>query len=743
MKLRLITILMMVLVLCLALASCGDKTITKLEITEGLPREYALGATPDFSAVKATVTYNDDSTVEVTGEELEFSKLDTATPGKKNLTVTYEDFSITIEVLVKGTTVVEAGQEIMGALKPPALVASLGANRERFTTKTGNYVVGDDNPFTFRLELKILDEDDNQVTSVTGYVSSSTVSLVNGTNQTLAGEDLVKIDEENNTFDFTEAAVGKTFVITTRPRDGVEGIEAACTHSLTVDVVDGYNVTDAKELNLMTNANEGMHDLVLGKYNADFYDPEYRQNAFARRFVDQHFGQGYYNTYAPTLKSLVLHCDLAPTVADIPEDYVVTKNGKTGLTNSFSTYHRRLSAATPTFDFYGNYFTIFTDGIPSVNNDPAVTEETASSSDVFCIELNHSEVGTNAQRKAFDYRNYTSTFVNLAMRDHNPNSNVVADNQRHMMGLVGFDVDLIDFYIENVIMEAYTISMVPSNSNTAVTIKDCNFNNAWQNHIFIWAHNWLQSTDEGKQDAEQGTIWDVHERIQINIINSKLTKSGGPVILQMSDGDDPYNLVTGTDVYVDKASEISTYVTGTEAWFQAYAHVGGPYVTMLKALDGVMKNIEGANSKLTTTQEGTGSTEFMNMVCASISGILTYTVVDGNTETALLNSESDLIKAFRPISTYGLGAAPLLQSTANPDSFAIWPCEDPNNPPKLQDLPLDTSSGNLLGYPSDTTPTSNPNIFQGDYIGFYVNAAGATTNANAYNQIAVLLGYYH
>ena len=68
-------LILLALVMCLSLVACGNKEITGLTIDEGLSYTYDLNATPDFSAVKATVTYNDDSTVTVTADELTFSKI--------------------------------------------------------------------------------------------------------------------------------------------------------------------------------------------------------------------------------------------------------------------------------------------------------------------------------------------------------------------------------------------------------------------------------------------------------------------------------------------------------------------------------------------------------------------------------------------------------------------------------------------------------------------------------------------
>ena len=102
-------LILLALTMCLSFVSCGDKEITKLTIDEGLAYTYDLNATPDFSGVKATVTYNDDTTVTVTAEDLTFGKIDTTKAGKQNLTITYNGFTITVEVTVKGASLPSGG----------------------------------------------------------------------------------------------------------------------------------------------------------------------------------------------------------------------------------------------------------------------------------------------------------------------------------------------------------------------------------------------------------------------------------------------------------------------------------------------------------------------------------------------------------------------------------------------------------------------------------------------------------
>ena len=442
--------------LCLTLASCGQKAVIKLVIDSGLAYEYELNESPNYPNVKATATYNDGEVKKLTSADLTFGDLDTSSQGTKTLTVTYDGFTIEINVTVKGASlsnnngsgsgngasgigggslgnggnggnggsavggdnsiagggnggVVSGGGTItddyflVGA-ELPATIAAFKATAQQFTNKNVTYTVGDANPFTFRLALAVLDDNDELVTSVTRYNSISKVFLVDGATETQIGTEYVTVDEVNNTFDFTPAAVGKTFRIVTYPAEAaLFDIVEESTRDLTVKIVEGYNVTDARELNLMTNTDVEMHEQYM---DADVRDlPENWQGAIAQRYVDQQFGAGYYAQYGDiNLKGFVLHCDLAPTVNDIPEAYITNKSADhdEGFDDSFAIYDRYIGGTSYVGDSYlngrsvpnsfaihGNCFTINTSGLPMMSDDPAITPGlTASNSWIFRFKNN-------------------------------------------------------------------------------------------------------------------------------------------------------------------------------------------------------------------------------------------------------------------------------------------------------------------------------------------------------------------
>lgn len=732
MKLRLLSLVLALLLLCGSFVACGKKEITSLVITEGLPAQYELNAVPDFSAVKATVTYSNGKTLEVNAEDLSFSKLDTSSAGIKKLTVSYKGFSVKIEIEVKaappsssttpdsslppavGGNVgedVKLDYEIMGVQLSPALVARETA-AYRFKVNDAVYTVGNANPFTYRLRLETLKDGEESLTNMTKYVSSSTVHLVEGNEETLADSAYVSIDEQNNTFQFTKDAAGKTFRITTRPLYGVQGIEEKCTRSLLVKVVDGYNVTLSKELNLLTNAPATMHEGY--KTEAERALPENKQNAIAKAFVDEQLGEDYYDTYGgDALSALVLHNDLNPGVNDIPAAYVVTStvDGSLGFDNNFGIYAR--AASTP-FYVYGNYFTVNTSALPLMSNDPAIVGDQASSTtSVFSIgNSTLLDAATDEERMTFDHTAYTATVSCLALRGVNANETVSQASPKRTHTPNAFAFTYLDATLDNCVVESYTVSAAVSNSNTRLQVLNCTMNNAWQTHVLAHAHNQLQAAMTDTEQYQNATTWEHHLPLAVDIRSSTLTKCGGAVILAQLENSAAYNKDAGLQLTVDKSSTLWSYVTGEETWFA----LAGKTAALSDIKDFGVALQENATSygiraSLFTTQEQSGATRLMNVVFLATSGSCSYTVIeDSETKRPLLNNADAAVADFIAANA----AKPLFCFESGQTATFI-------------------DGDGLLGNAdmSSFVPSQAINAFSGDHLALYT--AG----------MSLVMGYYH
>jgi hypothetical protein len=146
------------------------------------------------------------------------------------------------------------------------------------------------------------------------------------------------------------------------------------------------------------------------------------------------------------------------------------------------------------------------------------------------------------------------------------------------------------------------------------------------------------------------------------------------------------------------------------------------YATMLQAISGAISNTAtgtyGTTASLTTTREGNGDTQFLNIVICSLSGVTKYTV---NNTTVMDNTDA-VVSAHKnhPM----LSAAPLIQSTVDPTATATWLGE--------QGEGMGLSQQNVWNA-SNPAAAIDSDFFTGDYVNFHYPIVG----------IAVVMGYYH
>lgn len=733
MKRKILLISVALLLLCAMLASCGgDKEIEKLSLTGGLSYKYELNQTPDFSKVTATVTYNDGTTKDLTAADLTFGAVDTTTAGKKQLTISYEGFEITVEIEVEGASVDpsdinEIGHKIRGTELPDWILDSRAqAKQDKFQIHDATYKVGDANPFMLRLDLIILDENLELVTYASKYTSLSTVHLINGTTETLAGSEYVTVDEANNTFDFTAEAVGKTFRISTRPYYGVEEEdEAAFTQTIVVEVVSGYNVTDAKELNLMTNN----IDTFLG-HTED-------QVMMAKTFINNQYGENYYETYGGHyLKGIVLHRNLTPTVNDLPEKYCYTyptghplAGEKAFHNGNFNVYNHMLTSISPSFTLHGNYFQINCRQMPDACDDTVAEYGKSVSNDkLFSFMVDWELFNTEEEFRNYDHSQYTTLIENVSFFGNDASTNNAGENRDHMLALAALNAQFNTTTMRNMAIEAFNNSVIAQNDNLTLNLDKVFFNNAWQGHIYCWINNAIQEDLPG--DHDDILTMEGHQPMLLNITNSTLTKCGGPVIMsqiETYEGQvEAYNKGSALHVTVDADTTMWAYANGTEAWFQAF-NMTGP-ASDLMALNapvaGYGAELEKPSAFTTTnTPEGTLEQPKANLIFLSMSPNDTMTVggkcvYDGSRE------------AIKQHFTEGFGqyGAPLLESSNG--GYATY------------------ISGNSLLSPTDgstditATGDNCANFFSGDYITAHVAIPNPSDNGSVM-RTGVLMEYFH
>ncbi len=253
--------------------SVGGKQSNALDVTvayvkslkiEGLKTDYVAGETFDPSCTVVLV-YSDGAEERTTngGAGITYNSVDVSAPGDKEFTVTYtltkngENLnSVTCTV-----TVAVSAAETIASFQAPASYTAYGVNKEissgdsAFSDRSAPYMAGDDNPLIL---LPVARDSDMEI--MNAIQTKATVQLKNEQGEFVAveGADLaayVSIDSAKNYYDFTEAAVGKTFRITVRPSEiyKIDTTAGSATFTVEVLIVDGYNVYDAKGLSAFDN----------------------------------------------------------------------------------------------------------------------------------------------------------------------------------------------------------------------------------------------------------------------------------------------------------------------------------------------------------------------------------------------------------------------------------------------------------------------------------------------------------
>ena len=279
-----------------------------------------------------------------------------------------------------------------------------------------------------------------------------------------------------------------------------------------------------------------------------------------------------------------------------------------------------------------------------------------------------------------------------------------------MRGLIAMKVCYGEVTLENSVVEAFYISFFVDYDYVIANVNESVFYNSYQNHIYIFNKNLLLDN----VDAAPG---DNHVPATLNVTKSKITKSGGPVILtQTGEPQQTRNSKSGNVVNISKDTEIWTLVTGTETWFVAMGQT--QTVTGIVQLNEMLYKNFG-NSFVTGVGERENLTgQYVNLIMASLDATLqgqdvdgSFSIVDGENKTTYLDMND----------TYGSYGNPYVEGYVSASQGAA--------------PVLSTYTGGTLMYTGGVDYlTQNPqNLADGDYIALYQNGMGVVLGLNGAN----------
>lgn len=679
--------------------------ISKISINSAsVGQKLAIGGTINTGAVELSILCSDGSTVVRKAQSVDTSALDNTKEGIYTITASYNGFTsddYTVYVVEANSNYSVFDAEL------PASISGLDSKKDQFINKGYGYVVGDDNPFILKLQVVALDENGDLVDYDFSDVSFVSYFELYLDGKQLTGDELAKYASFNgakHSIQFTPDAVGKKFTIKVAP----EGLESAM-KSLYVEVVDGYNIYEAWELNYLTNMDE--------EYAPFGSHIEAVDNFLAPKGV----------TRPTNLGAIVLHNDLIIQRDDIPSQYYIdnnnSKDGESELWDKITIFPHANDAPDGKFEFYGNYYTIQSYPLPTVcklgtGNQSSVetlTGVAVSNAQLFRFSsaAGEAEYWKDIQSDAditFKPTDYKTTLHSLYVRDDNPNNNEEWKTDRAMRGLIAMKVCYGEVSLENTVVEAFYISFYLDYDYVIANVNESVFYNSYQNHIYIFNKNLLLDN----VDALPG---ENHVPATLNITKSKITKSGGPVILtQTGEPKQTRNSNSGNSVNISKDTEIWTLVTGTETWFVAMGQTS-TVVDIIKLNEGLYKNF--GNSFVSDVGERENLTgKYVNLIMASLDADLlgqdvdgTFSIVDGENKTTYLdmndtcgNYGNPYVEAYFGISQ---GQAPILS----------------------------TYTGGTLMVTGETSFVyeNYQNLADGDYIALYQKGMGVVLGLNGAN----------
>ena len=417
---------------------------------------------------------------------------------------------------------------------------------EEFMDREQSYKVGDENAFSFKPQLTLAvlpagktDIDDVEFRYNADWSYNVTLSLLNDNNEYVDAnleEFTDSLDNDNCLIDFSDAAIGHTFKVSLYPEglneEQIKELKTKWTKEYEFEVVEGYNVTNAKELAYIQNdtanmPNIGTSEATKGKKYKEVWDAFKNANQLK---VD----------YNPS--ALILHNDINITVDDLPSEYFYNEEETLGFFSKDEPNYKKVLGSlkdwvhiyyrdfekNSEFHLEGNYFSLNISSIPIVvkgNETNQVPENFISHSVLFSFQ------GDKTGK---------SSIKNIKLVGNAPRK----DESTLSGGVILTKVQGPDFKAYNNVANRWFITYFPNKSASAFLMDKCRAYNNFNSFIYNW----------GSKD--------------VTIRDCEFKRAGGPVIIQEClyiDDADPANDVDGS-IKIEN-SVLESIVAGSEGWF--------------------------------------------------------------------------------------------------------------------------------------------------------------------------------
>ena len=577
----------------------------KTVAVENLETQYTAGEPFDPSCT-VVLTYSDGQKEEVTQNStgITYTPVDTSAVGEKTFTVTY---TLTVGGEVLNTVISAESKITIAALETLTMFSApdLWTNYETNRTKQGfkitdePYVVGDENPFI--LLPRATGEDEGVILTEVRTVASFKMQNDQGVFEAVADpSQYVDVDSSKNYYNFTEAAVGKTFEITVTPDKNIYAIDetaGSATFTVTVTVQSGYNVYNAQGLAAFDNRTGSGWDAVKptialewdGKPLSDFSPSAIMLHSMSAEgitvtkadlpesfFYDE--ADSDYQTTYNALADWKYQGESGAQDGDLMREHLdgslregeAFPAGSVESSSQIALYEHQKEAAT----IYGNYATVragdelkvvFDRQIVSENGRGGVSEPHISMFG-FCISKTDENAGAN--------------LLNVQLI-----GNTRREESNGPQGIMMLHNSTDGLNIRNVVATQFFTNIITDRSpDGKLTLDSVSFTDSYSNMLYNWSN------------------------AEIVIKDSVLKNAGGPLLLNVDhDYDSAQNPDQTPLSTVIENSELENWVAGTEMWFQI--NTATTYAATIKAMAAKLSN---------KSYQYTNSAGFINLIAAQI-----------------------------------------------------------------------------------------------------------------------------
>lgn len=597
-------LVLMLSAVCLWACKDSNKKATLESVTTNIKEFYYIDETIEWDKISVVTKYSDKTSKVLEKGEFDIkvadAKPDTLwvldTDGLKAETagsLTAKEYNLTLHIVGEETTypikvTVSENESVAYDLDLFGVPACISSFRHNVSADNPNgfknianakYYVGDDNGFDITPEYTLYRKNTDIDSDVKIQLSVKVLL------------DNVEVNEEYYTYadgkiDFTEKAVGKEFTIKVLPkyftqnRDGDDIVEA----SFNVNVKDGYNIYDEKDLGMLSITPDGINMENYNRniscsifYNKDATGSKYYAKSWVETWKNFLKANGYKDDEIKYIKGAYFHKDLNVTKDDLPSEFFITAEESA---DGYATGKLRDWVLAYThymeddFTLEGNFFTVNLENLP-VNGsigengtriykkgekptdfghskmfnfigmcvyenepDKLSNEKIAYVSNINAIGNTNGIISGSGESASEEEKQEVYSAAGGMIIFQNASCGAVAENINIKSAMIGWFIEMTDKENNNINNNSKEQLTTLNNMN----ITDC-FNSA----IFSW--------------GGQGGC---------DITNSKLARLGGPSIFAVSVHNGSKNDGTesrGCYVNYDNTVEFENYIGGGEAWF--------------------------------------------------------------------------------------------------------------------------------------------------------------------------------